>query len=69
MDSQVLRSKPRGARPSEVIEPIVDDLEYQIFEEKVDLEIRKMLRIKPADLDQVMRSFAVWAKQWETTKK
>ena len=65
MDGKVLRPKSGGSGQGKVLEPIQDDVEYQIVEEKVDLEIRKVLRIKPNRLGDVMTSFALWAKQFE----
>lgn len=65
MDGKVLRSSISRKRKGEAIKPVGDDVEYQIVEERVDLEIRKVLRISPKNLSDCMISFAKWAKDWE----
>ena len=65
MDSKILRQKPGRSRQGEILEPIADEVEYEIVADRVELEIRKVLRINPLSLNEVMTSFAKWAKKWE----
>lgn len=41
-----------------------ENLEY-IADEKVDVEIREIVRIYPRDFDALKKSFEEWAKSWE----
>lgn len=42
-----------------------EDLKYERDDEKIDVEIRDIIRIKPQDFAALKNSFEEWAAQWD----
>jgi hypothetical protein len=45
--------------------PIGQRVRYVDTDQKIDVEIRDIIRIKPSDFSALKNSFEEWAKQWE----
>lgn len=58
MDSKNLREGLDKLRPSETIITERTD-------EKIDVEIREIIRVRPQDFSALKNSFEDWAKNWE----
>jgi hypothetical protein len=58
VDSKNLREGLDKLRPSETITTERSD-------EKIDVEIREIIRVRPQDFSALKNSFEDWAKNWE----
>ena len=43
-----------------------ESLTYIPADQKIEVEIREIIRIKPQDFAALKNSFEAWAKEWET---
>jgi hypothetical protein len=41
------------------------DIKYLPVDEKIDVEIREIVRIHPRDFEALKNSFEEWAKRWD----
>jgi hypothetical protein len=55
MESQNIQPKPDKFGESEIIIPL---------DEKIEVEIREILRVRPQDFSALKNSFEEWAKNW-----
>lgn len=44
---------------------VVDELEYERTDEKIEVEIRDIIRVKPCDFEALKASFEEWASKWD----
>lgn len=58
MEGENLQPRSRKSRKSQ-------DLIIKPVDEKIDVEIRDIIRIRPQDFHLVKDSFEEWAKQWQ----
>lgn len=57
MDSENLQQGPSKSGKGKAIK-------YLPVDEKIDVEIREIIRIRPADFEALKNSFEEWANQW-----
>jgi hypothetical protein len=41
------------------------EIKYSFNDEKIDVEIRDLIRIRPQDFSAIKLSFEEWARQWD----
>jgi hypothetical protein len=60
MESENLLARFGKSRESEALEPKIERID-----EKIDVEIREIIRVRPQDFSALKNSFEDWAKTWE----
>lgn len=60
MESKNLLTRPSKLRESENLE-----ITTERADEKIEVEIREIIRIRPQDFSALKNSFEDWAKSWE----